>query len=509
MKKFFKFTKDSKVIIYGASFLGRAFLERLREKEIEVIYFFDRFYKGEKEIKGVPVVHPDATNINILSVDKYHIGEKQLEYNFKDISKEEKENIIVVVAITDVQEHRVVAEYLYSMGYRNIIMQNDWQEKITQSHIVYESILEGKIIDNINIPCYEPKKVDWRKFEDRYVEKKNGKCILGVPVELLFCERNFDGEICSIYQNEPLLSFYNFMEGRKGIEGIVGYFKERKEAMRWAEVNKLKYMNMTRRLELYGQNVDIEMLPIVKWDETGKFVVESQLEYVMFYFVKGYGKIRCVMSEEDYAKWINIEKVTECYEIIDRYKISHIYTPIQHPALYDIKSKRDNCGYTRLMYLCEFFLKEGIKVEGMKVLDVGSYIGYFSQHMCRMGAKVTSVEYAEDIYQLSRALNNLFGYNNIDLRNTGIEEIDDEEKFDISIMLTVLYWYLDTPLGEKIIEKIDKVTKGMLIWESGDEIEKEKLFILEKSSFDSYVKITDTFGTGKSREMGVFFRKKQ
>ena len=57
------------------------------------------------------------------------------------------------------------------------------------------------------------------------------------------------------------------------------------------------------------------------------------------------------------------------------------------------------------------------------------------------------------------------------------------------------------------MEKINQVTKDYLVWESGDEIEQEKKFVLEHSSFTNYEKIMETFGTGKIRELGIFSRR--
>ena len=71
-------------------------------------------------------------------------------------------------------------------------------------------------------------------------------------------------------------------------------------------------------------------------------------------------------------------------------------------------------------------------------------------------------------------------------------------------MLTVLYWHMDTPLGIKLIKAVDHMTKKFLLWESGDEPEREKHFIFSHSSFHTYEKICETVGTGKLRELGIF-----
>jgi hypothetical protein len=69
-----------------------------------------------------------------------------------------------------------------------------------------------------------------------------------------------------------------------------------------------------------------------------------------------------------------------------------------------------------------------------------------------------------------------------------------------------LYPLLGENAGLEILRKIDRLTCGMLIWESGDKPEEERDFILSNTSFGRYEKLSATYGTGKVRELGVFFK---
>ena len=476
----FTITKETQFVIYGASFIGKEINTVLKEKGYDVVAFFDTDAKNGKIVDGVQVLHPE-----------------------EELSG--KERTVIIIAITDTQEHEAVAEYLYSIGYDKIIMQTDFiknEKQIVDE--IYERILIGENVEAIEIPCFEPAEDGWEKFEDKYVDVIEGKYVVDVPVELLFFEKA-DGVLCTAYQNEPLLTAYHFLEGRENADLVFEYFESRDEAIRWIQVESVRYKNLSRRWQVYGHDINKAQIPWVERNEKGVFVVKTEEPYAMFQVVKGYSRVKCVMSESDYRSWVNIDKVDNFYELMKKHHVSRIYTPIPHPAMYDIVANRENYGYTRLARMCRYFSEQRMDIKGKKVLDVGTYVGYLGQHMYRMGADVTAVEYANDLYELCDSINDILGYR-LDLKHMGIEELETEDQYDVTIMLTVLYWHLDTPLADKIMKKVDEVTKGILVWESGNEIEREKEWIMNHSSFNHYEKIADSFGAGKLRELGVFSR---
>ena len=477
----FKITKETQFAIYGASFIGKEFKAALEANGYKVVAFFDTDAKNGKEIEGLRVVRPEDASVD-------------------------KRNIVTVIAITDSQEHWGVAEYLHSLGCNKIIMKTDFikNEKNAVDEI-YENILDGKNIENIDIPYFESNQYGWKDFEHKYVDVIGEKYVVDVPVELLFFEKE-DGVLCTAYQNEPLATAYHFFEGRENADLVFDYFESREKAIRWMQVEAVRYKNMSRRWQIFGHDINKAQIPCVEWNHKGLFTVKTEKEYAMFQVAKGYARVKCMMSENDYRSWLNVDKVAKFHDLMKMHHISRVYTPIPHPAMYDVVTIRENYGYTRLPRVCRYLAENKIDVRGKKVLDVGTYVGYLGQHMHRMGAEVTAVEYAKDSYQLAESINDILGYRDIDLKNMGIEELETENRYDVTIMLTVLYWHLDTPLADKIMKKVDEVTNGILIWESGNEIEREKEWILKNSSFNRYKKIADTFGSGKLRELGVFYR---
>lgn len=486
-EKSFIIDLEREFIIYGASFLGRKLYKNLTNQGYKVIAFLDKDADKFNEVSGIAVLKPDNKMIHNI----------------------QKDLIIVIVAITNYKEHSYVAKYLNKLGYKNIIFRTNAIESkyFTDMNIVYDFLEADKEIKGISTLKYEyqgkekdiPFDLDYCKAID------NNTYQVFIPTELLFYKKK--NELISAYQVIPLLPFYNFIEGKESEEFLNSYFTDNlneRDWERWMDEERNYYKHFSFNNDFNKIN---ESLPKVYWDEKGYFVVQRLLRYVIYNIAKGNSKVLCVVSKDDYEKWINRDMIDACFEAINEGNLSFVYTPIPHPAFFDFPCKRDECGKTRLITICEYLYKNNIDIKDKRILDAGSYVCYFSQHMHRMGANITAVEFDTTSYDLAEKLNKLLFCNGINHINCGVQEIDKSIKYDITFLLTVLYWHLHTELAFEIIKTIDSVTKGILFWESGNEIEFEKQWILKNSTFNYYEKICNTFGTGKLRELGVFSRK--
>lgn len=501
----FDITGEEKFVIYGASFLGKKLYESLHRNQIRVTAFLDRrvqtawsvyasehgFQKesGDRNIsdryEGVPVYHPDA-------------------------APEADDSTVIIIAITNVYEHPIIADILYTMGYRKILCQFPKRERVNQdkeiNHRLYEEILNGNSPVGKPMSVYEPMLLGETGLTDVAEMTDQESCVIQIPMELLFyVDKN--GKKRSVYMEDEILPFYHFLEGRDGRDFLELRDRIQKSGVnvnRFMETNAVNYYQMS--LEWEDRKGDREDIPLVEKADNGCFLVKSHLEQVIFGVAKSYHRIDCKLSISDLENWNKPETIKQVLQIIIKQRISSVYTPILYPAFYWFQYRRESSGHTRLMRICRYFVEKGISVEGLNVLDAGAYVGYFAQHMYRMGAKVTAVEFDENNYELMAAINRLIETDHIRTLNMGIQDMDETETYDISILLTVLYWHFDTELGLQLMQKMDRVTKGILVWESGDEAEREKQWIFEHSSFNAYEKISDTFGTQKLREMGVFYR---
>ncbi len=479
----FKISKEKEFIIYGASFIGRQLYNAISRQGYKVIAFLDKDANKFKDSLGIPILVPDNDVI----------------------TREQKESVVVIVAITNHQEHRFVATYLNKLGYRNLIYKTDasCEDSYESMKQVYDCLEAGRAIEGILIENKEQIEKDKSYIKNYIKDAGNGTYQVFIPAELLFYKEN--NKLISVYQAIPLLPFYNFLEGKENTDFLKSYFLKNginNDWERWMEVERNYFKHFSLNSDF---NKDNDLPPKVSWDK-GRFIIQDSLRYAIYNVAKNRGKVMCSVSKEDYEKWINEDRIEPCLNAINEGNLSFVYTPIPHPAFFSFPCKREECGKTRLQTICEYFYKNNIDVKGKRIFDAGSYVCYFSQHMYRMGADVTAIEIDKTSYEVACNLNKLLYCDGINHINCGIQEIDKSEKYDITFLFTVLYWHLHTELAFELIRTIDSVTKDMLFWESGNESEFEKKWILENSTFKRYEKICNTFGTGKFRELGVFLR---
>lgn len=495
----FVINKESRIIIYGASYLGKCFQEVFNRQGIQVKAYLDRQADKFPEVNGVKVYAPEEAPFHQNELDNY----------------------VVIIAVTNKLEHGYIAEYLVSLGYNKIIFKTSKGFSNSQSDIIYDNILSGDIELNATDVLVE-NEIDYtRRWLDlSYKQEFDKNHVLAlIPMELLYIGEQ-DGaavpqEINVFLKGKPLmgamplLGAYDFFEGKdeeffcKYME--TKYFKQDDKELwtRWIEEKRYEVKSFESTNFL---SVDyFEKNPIkVQWNIKECFDVTANYRQAVYLVSKNYKKIPCLVTKKDYYKWKNTDMVTPCIDIINKHHLSFVYTPILHPQFFDYPSIRESYGMSRLMKIAKYLYSESTNFEKLKVLDAGSYLSYFAQNFYRMGAKVTSVEYDLSSFELACKLNDLLYCRGIHMIHGGIEQLDESQKYDITLLLTVLYWHLGTDLAFDIMRVVDSVTTDMLIWESGDEIEKEKNWIFDNTSFKKYIKLQNTFGSGKMREMGIF-----
>jgi hypothetical protein len=143
-------------------------------------------------------------------------------------------------------------------------------------------------------------------------------------------------------------------------------------------------------------------------------------------------------------------------------------------------------------------------------------MGWMSHHLQRQGFSVTGVDYDEKHLAVAWALNETYGLD-VQFHNCFLALFEPDHEFDVTLALTVLYHVFFRQDEQAIppsvrmdphavVSKIDSMTKHALIWESGDDPEREKDIVLSHSKLTCYLSLGPTKGTGKRRELGVFLR---
>ncbi|WP_410769033.1 class I SAM-dependent methyltransferase [Fontibacillus sp. BL9] len=242
----------------------------------------------------------------------------------------------------------------------------------------------------------------------------------------------------------------------------------------------------------------------VSYRTPGRFNIHDGHHRASFLYCSGLRRIPVRMPEPDYERWLNDNALSETEATIARQQRKLFYTPILHPQFYNVRSERDEVYRTRLDYILEYIGPRNLRDKS--VLDIGCNTGYYSRHFTREGAKVTGIEPDSYHFELLEKLNRLEN-TSFELLTEPLERSQLSNEYEIGLLLTVFYHLMRDPeKREPFLAAVDRSVRSMLFWESGDNVAEEKNMILNATSFKSYVKLADTFGTGKYRELGVFLK---
>ncbi|WP_334072756.1 MULTISPECIES: class I SAM-dependent methyltransferase [Paenibacillus] len=313
------------------------------------------------------------------------------------------------------------------------------------------------------------------------------------PHQELF--RYFYGE--TLASPEPYLDWYEGIHRLRGIvppmerEGLLNQKRMEFENMRFYLQNDPSYFT--------------DHPPQVTYRTPGRFNIQDGHHRAAFLYCSGLRRIPVRMPRADYERWMNPEALEDTLHTMAVQQRDLIYTPILHPRFYEMRSERDEFYKTRLDVILEYLGPRNLK--RLKVLDIGCNIGYYARHFTREGARVTGIEPDPQHTDLLMQLNRLERAD-FELVCEPLERLVGLQGYEVGLLLTVFYHFMGDPdLSERFLGIVDCAVQGLLFWESGDRIEEEKSLLFKHTGFEDYVKLADTFGTGKYRELGVFLKR--
>jgi len=239
----------------------------------------------------------------------------------------------------------------------------------------------------------------------------------------------------------------------------------------------------------------------VEYNPRGYFNIRDGHHRAAFLLCRGQRRAPVRLSLGDRLSWAPLNKQQAVQQELERIPGRLLYTPILAPLFYERVSERDFAAPTRLETILRYLGPK--RLENQRVLDIGSNIGFYAQHFAREGAIVTGVEPDPEHVRLAELLNELFGVR-YQIRREPFQDCE-LPPHDVGIALTVFYHFTKDPaVRDRFLARLRSSVTTMLFWESGDDPEKEKQFLLQGTHFKRYQKLKDTYGTGKPRELGVF-----
>ena len=147
-----------------------------------------------------------------------------------------------------------------------------------------------------------------------------------------------------------------------------------------------KYIEIYKRIKINETFDPIEV--IATYD--GKYVIKDGIHRASIALALGYEKVPILIKSVDDELLKLMESLRDVYPKTGR-KV--LYVPIDHPVFSDWKALRDD---TRWM-----LIKDEFDWKGKRILDIGSYTGYFSHKIAKLGGKVTGIEV--DVKRLEQA----------------------------------------------------------------------------------------------------------
>lgn len=503
--KTYKLLKNQKYVIYGAAFVGVQILTGLQNAGYRVDAFLDKRADELKEVEGIKVFEP------------------------KVYTCEKKENVVVIIAVTNTFEHPKVATYLRTLGYCKIICKMNESNDIVADNVkrissVYDKILQGSIDESVEIGEWVQNDEEGYFKDFALITKKDDYVVAYIPIELCNTKksnRSKENDTLILYSQADMIDLYRFFDGQiDSSEDVIRHskkyflenteehslFNKTEQGFHDFVISNYDFYSKMSYLANMGMGYFIDNPINVQWNSKGYFNIDDNVSRVNFFIARGLRYIPAKMSSKDFAEWKNIAALEKCEKCIIEMNCLPAYAPILHPNFMNYPTKRDTIGNPRLDRIMKYLHRKEYKLKDKKVIDIGSYYSFFAQALQRQGAKVTTIEVFESSYEAGRRINELLRCSQIRALQGDILTTEINEKFDITIMLTVFYPYFQDGRGKELIKKISDLTENMLIWESGGVAKEEIQFILENSDFSMYEKIGETYGTGLMRELGVFYK---
>jgi len=216
-----------------------------------------------------------------------------------------------------------------------------------------------------------------------------------------------------------------------------------------------------------------------------------------------YLKVEC--PPDMYTRFVK-RRTPEIVKLVEDRKRNkeEISQPIDIPGYYEINIQR-NCRLQ--LDIIRRWL--GGDLKGCStLLNIGSKLGYFCHHFERQGLKTFGIEPDHNHIEIALALNRAYGLNS-EFEQVGFDDFTTEKNYDIVIAFTPIDQAINPTKLLKHHESADKLgrlTRRYLFWESNLHHETEKQSILRVGRFKEYLKLANSFSTGKLREIGVFIK---
>lgn len=481
----FDFNKDAEILIYGYGVIGKELHRKLVEQGYHVIGIIDKKAQQFAPVNDCVFIKPEELN-------------------------EESAGHIIVLTLQNILEHERVVKMLATKGAEKIVyLKRNGPETYQTCFRLYNQLIYSRTINDFDFPLttvgFEPERRCYYKEEAESV-------ILEIPAPLLFT-----GMESSPWQNVNITASKEY----NALYDVLlhGKYESLKDFKTYCDIlcgsNRIMEVYLHDRF-LLCQMMQAEFMShglsyfknapsTANWNsQKGYFNLIDGHHRASFLVSNHAHTLPIRISREDYVLWYNSAVAEKCRAYIKEQHIENTYTPIYHPAFCDIDYLAEKGGGLTASALYQFF--SGKSVIDMNVLDVNSNLSYFAQIFTRMGAAhIVSAESRKELFDLAKLLNQLHYTDTIEMNNENIEETDIKDFYDIVIIANDVFPdFYDEESKNQLLQKVDALSSRYFIKRTKADIEKEKRYVLDNSSFKSYHRLNVEIIDGKLNEVGVY-----
>ena len=466
---------NCKIVIYGHSVNGCAIATTLKHHSVNVVAFLDRNAHSFNASGAIPVFHPNT-------------GAEWLGGHLDDV--------IVVISIANVFEHRSVAAQLHAYGFQNIILFPDFlfdqrASAVRKMKQVFHNILAGKGLHGDRLATFSALE---KHLNTNVIKEDRDSVTALVPIELIhigdkqtILDNTDDASAISreleklpYYFNTPLAGFnyylnlYDFFSG-KNENGIDSYFAW-KQAMhrgksgksltledkdRLIEDRRSVYINMADALAMNDQFFRSNPVDL-RFNERGYFYLIDGANRTCFYLHKGLRLIPARVDSASYNAWADSSHLCERErQCLLEHKLLQQYPIHLHSLLYAAAPSPSFDQYEKYLSICRFLSAHAINLTNSKVLVVNSTNAYFSLFFARMGGEVTSQVSNDELEEYNVLVNKLCFAENIDIAVGSPGDMTRTTHYDIVVYLdgNDALWG-----SEEEDEFVRKMTASLFFW---------------------------------------------
>ena len=490
--EYFDLYQHSPVLIYGAGALGIEIYHKICDV-YQVCGFIDK--------RKIRLNFDEKNDIPVYQIN-----------DLPDLYK-----CVVIICVHNAIWHYEIANDLYDAGFNRILflaMQETYNQAAAKyMNTMYSYFLEENYEKLKHIPYYSVLKST--SYTANIIRESGNYVVALCGRELIFSREKKEEHqnihkitdehlkyggcpivVCEVYLS--LMRYYICAQGSPDLfislwkDLINGFEMDDKQFL--AEQWQI-YQLLERE---YDQGIDmLQYMPIdVSWNQRGYFNIEDGHHRAAFYYIKGLRNIPIRMKKSDYICWLHSDKVNAVFKAL---KIARPRLPILHPCFFHVEYSLHEYEESSVELVIKYIYKT--EKEYNSLLDASDFCGEFARafYRTKKAKKMVAIVTEEEL-PLQKAINELYyiPLDEVQFKAASIDQLTDS--FECGV-LCGKYGFNELP---QLCGIIDELIIKEIIWQSKENIEEEKKYILDNTQFKHYEKIGIKCVNGKLREIGIF-----